>query len=76
MDKIYAGNGRQKKFDWGEVTSMVFFKDDLETLLANLNDKGCVTLDIKQRKEESAKGFTHYGQVFIKSERTDDNDPF
>lgn len=71
MDKIYAGNGRLKKFDWGEMTSMVFFKDDLERMLDNLNDKGCVTLDIKERKQESAKGFTLYGQVFIQSERTE-----
>ena len=71
MEKVFAGQGKVKTFKWGSMMSMLFFKDDIETLLANLNDKGCVTLDIKERKTVSEKGFSHYGQLFIQSERTD-----
>ena len=73
MDKVYAGQGKIKTFDWGEVTSLLLFLGDIDKLkdIAEKNG-GALYLDIKERKEPSAKGYTHYGEVFLPEKKDDE----
>jgi len=62
MEKQYCGNGRVIKTQYGDLTKISFTKEDLETLTKNL-ENGWVNCVLKERREPSEKGTTHYLEV-------------
>ncbi len=63
-DKIYIGNGKEKRFDdGGSIIKMSFSPKDLETMnaWANNDGNGWVNISVSKRKQPSDKGVTHYG---------------
>ena len=59
---IYCGNGRQKQGAYGPWLALSLTSDDVQTLQNNL-DNGWVNVNIRERRQPSASGFTHYLQV-------------
>lgn len=59
MDKIYCGSGKEIDGKYGKMLKLSFSKTDIETLLANLNEKGWVNLIASERKEVGKFGETH-----------------
>ena len=57
--KIYVGSGKMKETSYGPLLKLSFNQKDLETLQANLNEKGYVNLNCNERKEEGKYGETH-----------------
>lgn len=58
-EKIYCGNGRTVKTSYGNLLKLSFSEDDLKKLVANLSN-GWVNADVKERRNPSEKGVTHY----------------
>lgn len=54
-DKIYIGNGKQSKFG----VRLSFSRKDLETMQANLSEKGYINLNLNERKEVGKFWETH-----------------
>lgn len=54
-DKIYIWNGKQSKYG----VNLSFSRKDLETMQANLNEKGYINLNLNERKEIGKYGETH-----------------
>jgi len=78
-DKIFCGSGRIINTKFGELTKMSFSKTDLETLQSNLNEKGWVTVAVKEKRNKVEGKPTHYVEVdtWQPSEQQDSNDlPF
>jgi len=78
-DKIFCGSGRIINTKFGELTKMSFSKTDLETLQANLNEKGWVTVVVKEKRNKVEGKPTHYVEVdtWQPSAQQDSNDlPF
>ena len=78
-DKIFCGSGRIINTKFGELTKMSFSKTDLETLQSNLNEKGWVTVAVKEKRNKVGGKPTHYVEVdtWQPSEQQDSNDlPF
>lgn len=63
MSKTYVGIGRQKQGKYGSYLTLTLFAKDLDLLAARTNDRGSVTMVITERREPSAKGYTHYGYL-------------
>ncbi|PID70754.1 hypothetical protein CSB37_01560 [bacterium DOLZORAL124_38_8] len=65
QDKIYCGNGKVIKTQYGELMRLSFSKEDIEKLSeqSNGSDSGWVNVTVKQRREPSAGGMTHYLEV-------------
>lgn len=61
-DKIYCGNAKVIKTQYGGMMKLSFTEDDLKTMVANL-DKGWVNVSVNKRKEASKGGMTHYCQI-------------
>jgi len=61
-EKVYVGNGKVIKTQYGDLTKLSLTADDVEKLQGNL-DNGWVNVVIKERREPSATGFTHYLEV-------------
>jgi hypothetical protein len=62
-DAIYIGTGKERIFSNGSILKMAFNREDLAKLNDALDQNGWVRIDIKKRKEPSAKGQTHFGQL-------------
>ena len=78
-DKIFCGSGRIINTKFGELTKMSFSKTDLETLQSNLNEKGWVTVVVKEKRNKVEGKPTHYVEVdtWQPSAQQDSNDlPF
>lgn len=60
--KVYVGNAKVIKTQFGELTKMSLTAEDVEKLQQNL-DNGWINVVIKERREPSASGFTHYLEV-------------
>ena len=61
-EKVYVGNGKVIKTQYGDLTKLSLTADDVEKLQNSL-DNGWVNVVIKERREPSATGFTHYLEV-------------
>ncbi len=60
MDKVFVGNSRNIQGKFGEIQKISYSKKDLETMLANLNEKGYVNLNRIAKKEVDKYGNSHY----------------
>ena len=60
--KIYCGNGRVIKTQYGDLMKLSFTAEDVEKLQNSL-DNGWVNVVVKERREVSDKGTTHYLEV-------------
>jgi hypothetical protein len=69
-EKIYCGNGRVIKTQYGDLMKLSFTEDDLQKLTENL-DNGWVNVVVKERREPSEKGTTHYLEVDTWKPNTD-----
>ena len=58
-DKIYLGSAKAIQTQHGGLLKVSFKREDLETLLANVNQAGYVNLNVSKRKEVSQYGQTH-----------------
>jgi len=63
MSKIFIGSGKNIAGQFGTIEKLSFSRKDLETMIANLNDKGYVNILRKQRKEADKYGNTHYCEI-------------
>lgn len=61
-DKIYCGNGRVIKTQFGELMKLSFTEEDLQAMQDNLSN-GWINVVVKERREPSEKGTTHYLEV-------------
>jgi len=61
-EKVYVGNAKVIKTQYGDLTKMSLTADDVEKMQQNLNN-GWVNVVIKERREPSQSGFTHYLEV-------------
>jgi hypothetical protein len=61
-DKIYCGNGRVIKTQYGELMKLSFTEEDLQAMQDNL-ENGWINVVVKERREPSEKGTTHYLEV-------------
>lgn len=61
-EKIYCGNGKVIKTQYGEMMSLSFSAEDLEKMQSNLSN-GWINVNVKQRREPSERGTTHYLEV-------------
>ena len=61
-EKIYVGNGKVITTQYGDLMKLSFTEEDVKKLRDSL-DNGWVNLVVKERKEPSAKGTTHYLEV-------------
>lgn len=61
-EKIYCGNGRVIKTQFGELMKLSFTEEDLQAMQDNLSN-GWVNVVVKERREPSEKGTTHYLEV-------------
>jgi len=60
--KVYVGNAKVIKTQFGELTKMSLTAEDVEKMQQNLSN-GWINVVIKERREPSASGFTHYLEV-------------
>jgi hypothetical protein len=61
-EKIYCGNGKLIKTQYGDLMKLSFTTEDLEKLQSKL-DNGWVNAVVKERREPSEKGTTHYLEI-------------
>ena len=61
-EKVYCGNGKVIKTQYGDLMKLSFTAEDLEKLQSKL-DNGWVNVVVKERREPSEKGTTHYLEV-------------
>lgn len=61
-EKIYCGNGKVIKTQYGDLMKLSFTAEDLGKLQESL-DNGWVNVVVKERREPSEKGTTHYLEV-------------
>lgn len=64
-DKIYCGNGKVIKTQYGDLMKLSLHPDDIEKLVNRSKETkgGWVNLVVKERREPSEKGMTHYLEV-------------
>ena len=70
MTKKYCGTGKKIKTKFGDMLKISLTTEDIKVLQENLKN-GWVNLDVKERREPSEKGNTHYLEIneFIPSEK-------
>ena len=61
-EKIYCGNGKVIKTQYGDLMKLSFSAEDMEKMQANLSN-GWLNVVVKQRREPSERGTTHYLEV-------------
>ena len=57
--KIYVGGAKEINGNFGAFHRISFNKQDLETMMNNLNAKGYINLNMNKRREPSQYGQTH-----------------
>lgn len=64
-DKIYCGNGKVIRTQYGDLMKLSFSKEDVQKLVeqSEANESGWVNVVVKERREPSEKGTTHYLEV-------------
>lgn len=71
-EKIYVGNGRIIKTQYGELMKLSFTAEDIEKMQKNL-DNGWINVVVKERRTPSEKGTTHYLEVDTWKPNADEN---
>lgn len=61
-EKVYVGNGKKITTQYGDLMKLSITAEDLEKMQANLSN-GWINLNVKERREPSAGGMTHYLEV-------------
>jgi hypothetical protein len=61
-ERVYCGNGKSIPTQYGDLLKLSLTEDDVKTLQENL-DNGWVNVTVKQRREPSQSGFTHYLEI-------------
>ena len=61
-EKIYVGNGKKITTQYGDLMKLSITAEDLEKMQQNLNN-GWININVKERREPSAGGMTHYLEV-------------
>lgn len=61
--KIFVGSGSEKTTQYGKMLKLSFSKKDIETLSANLSEKGWVNVVVKEKKEKTEGKPTHYLEI-------------
>ena len=61
-EKIYVGNAKVISTQYGNMTKISMTEKDVNTLSDSINN-GWVNLIIKERREPSQSGMTHYLEV-------------
>lgn len=64
-DNNYIGNLKSQKTKYGDIHKILFSYEDLVELVQRMkaNDQKLITIDFKEKKKPSEKGFTHYGEI-------------
>ena len=73
-EKIYCGNGKVIKTQFGDLMKLSFTAEDLEKMQNNL-ENGWVNVVVKERREPSERGTTHYLEVDKWKPKTDGGAP-
>lgn len=60
--KVYCGNAKVIKTQYGELTRISLSADDVQKMQDNL-DNGWINIVIKERRSPSPSGLTHYLEV-------------
>lgn len=58
-NKIYVGSAKAIQTKYGELMKISFRRQDLETMMNNLNEKGYINLNMNARREVGQYGDTH-----------------
>lgn len=58
-DTIFCGSGKAIQTQYGELLKLSIGPKDLETITANVNEKGWINLLVRKRKEAGKYGETH-----------------
>ncbi len=58
-EKIYVGGAKAIQTQHGGMLKVSFNRDDLQTMMSNLNEKGWINLNVSKRREVSQYGQTH-----------------
>lgn len=85
--KIFVGSGVEKTTQYGKMMKLSFSKKDIETLNANLSEKGWVNVVVKEKKDKVEGKPSHYIEIdnwkpttvsneSISSNNTSDSLPF
>ncbi len=61
-EKIYVGNGKKITTQYGDLMKLSLTAEDDEKMQANMSN-GWINLNVKERREPSAGGMTHYLEV-------------
>lgn len=71
MEKIYGGNAKIVKTEFGEIWKVSQNRSDLEKLLKYMNDNDTewVNLDIKEKPQKVEGKPTHYLQLYQPKEK-------
>ena len=64
-DKIYCGNGKKFKTQYGDMMKLSFSRDDIQKLVeqSEKSESGWVNVVVKERREPSERGTTHYLEI-------------
>lgn len=62
-EKIYVGSAKFKQGQYGPSMAVSLHIDDINKLLANVNQNGWVTYFLNPRQQVSQSGATHYGVI-------------
>lgn len=61
--KVFVGSGSEKTTQYGKMLKLSFSKKDIETLNANLSEKGWVNVVVKEKKEKVEGKPSHYLEI-------------
>ncbi len=61
-EKIYVGNAKKITTQYGDLMKLSLTAEDVEKMQQNLNN-GWINIVVKERREPSAGGMTHYLEV-------------
>lgn len=62
-DKIFCGSAKIIQTQYGEMTKGSFSREDLQKLTDNLNEKGYVNWNLKEKKNKVEGKATHYIEI-------------
>jgi hypothetical protein len=73
MEKIYGGNAKMIKTEYGDLWKVSQNRTDLERLLKYMNENDCewVNLDIKEKPQKAEGKPTHYLQLYHPKEKNE-----
>ena len=71
MEKIYGGNAKIVKTQFGDIWKVSQNRSDLEKLLKYMNENDCewVNLDIKEKPQKVEGKPTHYLELYQPKEK-------